>query len=170
MEKIRHTKHMSATTANGVFKVTVFRYLRQKVDVPEHSLGQFPVNEAMWRMFMNTLMWAAVRLDKDGDQSRRVLRNMDVESIQKLTTQRAIRSRVFKKENCYVNWIGPKAHGSRVLRLIKEFRTTTGKSFCLRGFRSMSWRKMPTPSPSRKKSGTRETFIFRHISGISKSL
>ena len=95
---------------------------RQKVDVPEHSLGQFPVNEATWGMFMNTFMWAAVRLDKDADQSQRVLRNMDVESIQKLSPQRAIRSRVFKNENCYVyktNWVAPKAHRSRVLRLIK---------------------------------------------------
>ena len=68
---------------------------------------------------MNACMWAAVRLDKDGDQSQRALRNLDVESIQKVFTTS---SWVFKK-NCLVcrtSWIGPKVHGSRVLRLIKK--------------------------------------------------
>ena len=33
---------------------------------------------------MNPFMWAAVHFDKDGDQSQRVLRNMDVDQIQKV--------------------------------------------------------------------------------------
>ena len=40
----------------------------------------------MWIMFLNSYVWAAAHLDKDGDQSQRVLRNMDVDQIQKVFT------------------------------------------------------------------------------------
>ena len=43
----------------------VLRNLRQHFDVLEDGLGQFPVNEAIWIMFMNCCVWAAVHLDKD---------------------------------------------------------------------------------------------------------
>ena len=35
---------------------------------------------------MNSCLWGAVRFDKDGGQTQRVLRNMDVELIQEVCT------------------------------------------------------------------------------------
>ena len=37
-----------------------------------------------WRTFMHSCLQVAVHLDKDGDQSQRVLRNMDVDLMQKM--------------------------------------------------------------------------------------
>ena len=88
-------KHMDGSKANYVFKEKTLRNLRPKFDVPEHRLGHCPVNEAMWRIFMNSCVWAAVHFSKDGDQRQRDLRNMDVDVIENVcTTVRKIRSAV----------------------------------------------------------------------------
>ena len=53
------------TRVNWVVMEEVLRNLRQHFDALEDGLGQFLVNEAIWIMFMNCCVWAAVHLDKD---------------------------------------------------------------------------------------------------------
>ena len=63
-----------------------------QIDVLDICLRQFPVNESVWRRYVNSCMWAAVHLSKDGDQFQRVFLNMDVESIQKVLIHHSAQS------------------------------------------------------------------------------
>ena len=62
--------------------------------ITENTVFHFSVNEAIWRIFMNCCMWAAVYLDHERDQFQRVLQNMDAGEIQQIfsTMQNQIRS------------------------------------------------------------------------------
>ena len=71
---------------NWVSKEKVLRTFRHKYKVLEYAPCLFPVNEVILGIFMNSCMWAAVHLDKYGDQSQCVLRNMDVDLIQNVFT------------------------------------------------------------------------------------
>ena len=75
-------EHNSSFKENWALKEKVLGNLRQKIGMPESAPFHFAVNEGMWRIY--ELLWTAAHLDKDGDQSQRVLRNMDVDQIQKV--------------------------------------------------------------------------------------
>ena len=89
LQKIWHSTSLPDSIKNFEFKGKVARHLPQHFMVPESVQHDFSVNEATWRISMNSCMWAAVRLHKDQDQIQRVLRKMDVEEIQQViaTTQ-----------------------------------------------------------------------------------
>ena len=55
----------------------------------------------MWRIFMNSCKWATVHLSKDGDQFQRVLRNMDVETIENVLTTAQKQIQVLQEAGLY---------------------------------------------------------------------
>ena len=59
-------QHTPGSEANKVLKKKTAKNVCQQCGVPEDSLDarQLPVSQAVWRMFMNSCMWAAVRLSK----------------------------------------------------------------------------------------------------------
>ena len=78
------TPHSSE--ANKVINIKAIQNVFPQIDVTEDRRGvrHFPVNEATWRIFMISFMWATVHLSKDdGVQLKRAPRNMDVVSIEK---------------------------------------------------------------------------------------
>ena len=95
----------------------VIRNMRQKYKVPNNSPCSFPVNEAIWRIFLNFCMWASVHLDKERDQFQRALGNMDVDVIQQTstTTQNQIHS-LQEGELFGLQVIGIRFHGGLELR------------------------------------------------------
>ena len=84
-------QHIPGSEANH--KENTIRNVCRKCGVPDFTLG-IRLSLVNRRMFMNSCIWASVHLSKDGDQIQRVLRDMDVESIQKLftTVQKQVRS------------------------------------------------------------------------------
>ena len=136
-----------------VWRKTV-RNLRQKFDVLEHSVGPFQVTEAMQGMFTNSCVRAAVHLDMDVDRSHRVLLNIDVATVEEVFTTVRMSGRESSRRRIF--WCArPTGSDGKSLEIVhfaglKYLRTTTGKSVCLRGCCSLSWRKMPAPSSNGK--------------------
>ena len=141
-------------------------------DVPEDSPSQFPVNEAMWIMFMNSYMWAAAHCDNDRDQFKRVLRNMDVDQIQKVftTTLNQVQSlqeiAPLSGLRDQLDWTGP-PWKSCTFAGRQHLQTIVSKGVRLPGFCSVSPRKMPAPSTISRKWGARANFVFRRVSKMS---
>ena len=86
-----------------MFREEVLKHLRRQfvLEDAEDGPSQFLVNGAMWTMFMNSYMVAAVHLDKHGDQSQRVLRNMDAESMQRVFTATLNQGQSHQKRGLY---------------------------------------------------------------------
>ena len=96
-----------------------------KFGAPEDNLDfhQFAVNQAMSGISINICMWATVRLSKDGDQLQRVLRNMDVETTQKVfNTGAEPDPRSSRRRSVWSDRAtGLKVSGNRTLCWIKDF-------------------------------------------------
>ena len=75
--------HNPSSEADKVFTIKTMQNACQTFGVPGDSLGirDVPVNQAMWRVFMNSCMWATVHLSKDGDQFPRVRWDMNVQNL-----------------------------------------------------------------------------------------
>ena len=46
------------------------------------SLHQFPVNQALWRIFTHARVWATVHFSKDEDDFKRIVQILEVQKIQ----------------------------------------------------------------------------------------
>ena len=124
---------------------------------------------------MDSCMLAAVHLDKDGDQSQRVLRNMDVDQIQKMysTTLNQVQHGLQERE--LSGFYGQLEWTDSQLDVLcfaarQHLQTIARKGVRLRGFCSVPWRQMSAPPNIEEHVGARANFAFRRVSRVSRTL
>ena len=68
--------------AEEALKEAVFQNVSLKVGKMRNHLMTFPVNQAVWCIFLNQCMWAVLHLSKDDEELRRILKIHEVREIQ----------------------------------------------------------------------------------------
>ena len=124
---------------------------------------------------MDSCVLAAVHLDKDGDQSQRVLRNMDVDQIQKMYSTTPNQGQQGLQERELSGFYGQLEWADSPLDVLcftarQHSQTIARKGVRLRGFCSVSWRQMPAPPNIEEHVGARANFALRRVSRVSRTL
>ena len=70
------TIYQSTYEAEEDLKEEVSKNVRLKFGKMRDQLNTFPVNQAVWGIFMNRCMWAVLHFSKDDEELRRILKNM----------------------------------------------------------------------------------------------